>query len=165
MPLQLPPHRRMSRVLQPILLGRAQPQHLCAARDQLRQLALRRARRWRDRRPQRVPELGQDGGIEPIGFRQTALGARKVAHLPRIDDRHRDPARAQRRHRGAFITARGFTNDMHGSEAADPAYQRALTGRRVGELPCLRPRRCGRVQIEGGFGNIHSDIDAGLRHS
>ena len=79
--------------------------------------------------------------------------------MTRVDYRNHYTGRVQGGHDGAFIAACGFADDVHGSQSLQPTHQGAVALRVVGKLTELRAGSAGGVQIQGEFGDIHSDVD------
>ncbi len=58
-------------------------------------------------------KLGQQRGIDPIGFGAQGAGFGEVPHPRGFDNRHGDAGLVAGGHDGLLITARGFTDDQH----------------------------------------------------
>jgi len=159
--LQLAAHGGMGQMFEAVVFGSADLLELLAAGNQFGQLALGQAGRGGCGGLEAPPEVGQDRGIEAVGFGEMALGAREIAHVTGIDDSDGESGGLEGGAGGAFIAAGGFTDDLERTERAQPTQQGALAGSVIGELPHLWARRTWDMQVEGGFGDIHSDIDEG----
>ena len=117
-------------------------------------------------RAQRRLDLGREArqhpGVEAVGLGQDVAAAGEVAHLPRIDQRHRQPRGDQRGIHGALVAAAGLQHEPGGLQGLRPAHERGLADGRVGDPP----GGLGRVHrdIQMIAGNIHAEIRR-LRHS
>ena len=81
-----------------------------------------------------LPEEGQHLRIQGIGLGQLAGGAGEVAHLQRVDDRHRQPGRLQRRHGRRLIAPRRLQHHQLGrAGSCRRADQGGDAGRVVGK--------------------------------
>jgi hypothetical protein len=97
-------------------------------------------------------KLGEHASIDAVGFFQPAEGLGEVAHLPRIDDRHREPGGRERTRGPRFIAPGSFEHNDSRLKRAHPLDQRGPPVLVVGRLP---PR--GQIGRPG-------DIQRGLRH-
>jgi len=61
-------------------------------------------------------ELGQDGGVESIGFGVLAEGLGEIAGLPRIDQGHGQVGVLDRQETGTFVSSGGFKDDQTGRQ-------------------------------------------------
>ena len=97
-----------------IAFGEDHLDDLTAARRQFTQGLCRCRRHGSGRRPDCLGEMGDRGGIEPIGLGKLAGGARKIADLARVDHRQRQLRRGQRAGNNAFLSA-GRRHDRSGA--------------------------------------------------
>jgi hypothetical protein len=95
-------------------------------------------------------------GVEGVGLGQLANGAGEVAHLARIDHRHRQPSLRQGRDQGHFAPAGGFQDDEgrgQRPEASDEVGDAALIVR--GD-PLPGGRAHGDIQLR--FGDVNPNV-------
>lgn len=98
----------------------------------------------------------EDAGIDAIGFGAAAGAASEVADLPWIDDGDGDAGLAEGLDDGALPTACGFTDDVaRGLQRIQESEEGGASSRIVGKSAGVIVV----MEIEGGFGDIKSDID------
>ena len=103
---------------------------------------------------------GQQGRIPRVGLGPLPTGPGEVAHVARIDHRHRQPGHGQRRGDGLLEPTGRLQHDQGGWGRAQLGDQRGDAVLVVGERPDDRGSGLGRLRIAGGRG----DIEPGLGH-
>jgi hypothetical protein len=161
MPLQLAAQVGMRQVFQAVVFGGHLLLELGATGDQLGQVGLGRAGGGTGVRLQAAPVVSQDGGIEAVGFGVAALGTSEVAGLAGIDDGDPEFGRGEGGNGSAFIAAGGSADDADGAEFAQPGDEGAVAGAVIRELVGFGVGLGLGVEVEGGFSDIHSDVDEG----
>ena len=99
----------------------------------------------------------EHGGINRVALGAAALRQCEVTDLGWIDDGYGQVPGMQPGDHGLFVATGGFTNNMHCGNRAQERQEAAMTRWGVGQhaLSALE------VELQGGFGNIHSGVDGG----
>ncbi|HEY4984536.1 MAG TPA: hypothetical protein VIJ24_05690 [Verrucomicrobiae bacterium] len=99
--------------------------------------------------------VGEDGGIEGVVFGTLALGASEVPDLSGVEPAHGLGGDVAGGEQSLFITASGFTNDLHLADGLHLLQQlgAAFWGIIQAVLAAVE------MELEGGLGDIHSGID------
>jgi hypothetical protein len=139
----------------PVALGGEQLDQLAAARHQRGEGATRLVREGPRLWPDRVGEVGEDGGIQAVGFGQGARGTGKVADLAGVDGYHGQAGGRQGCGEWPLQAAGGFQDDECGRQGAEAQHERGAGGFHVVYTPRL-PTRTHR-DIQEGFGDINAD--------
>lgn len=129
--------------------------HLAPAGYHLRK-ALRRLARQRPRLgADRLSEVGDQLGVEPVGLGEPPGGAREGSHLGRIDHRQRQPGPGDPGRHGDLETARGLEHDEHRIDRSEPVHQR----RDAGAVPAHDESfsRRAKMHVEAILGNVDDD--------
>ena len=127
---------------------------LAAALDQRGQPVGQRAG-WRGgTRAHGGAELGDDGGVDRVGFGSPATGPGVMPDASGLDDAGGDPRCPDGADRGLFVTAGGLTDELDGGMFLEEAYQSAVAGGRIGQLLEL----AGEVEGQGGLGHIQAGV-------
>ena len=145
-------------------LGDQHFQELFAATDQFGQLLLVLGTRGSGFGVEGLAIIGQNLGIEGIGFGALALGTSEKPDASRVKDADGDGGLVQGRDQFAFITAGGFTDDLDSRDFGQEFKQSAIAGVGVGQVM----EATGQVKLQVKLGNIQADIDSShcvLAHS
>lgn len=108
-------------------------------------------------------EVSQDASIESVGLGEDAARASEVANLARIDNAKRDGMLVEALDESILITAGGLTNEVRTKlnlERFDSSLELQKTSGRVWKGEGLIPKS----EINGGLGDIGSDVDNGNGH-
>ena len=122
--------------------------------DELGQLVQQRALRRAGFRLQQRAQAGEQGGIDPVGLGEPAGRLGKAAGLARIDLGEGQPCRTERALEAPVIGAGGLEHDALDGLAREPAEQRLVPGRVVGDPS----RRAARMQVDVEV--VFCDVDA-----
>jgi len=73
-----------------------------------------------------LAEVGDDGGVNDVGFGESAQRFGEVAYLPRVDDDGGEPLGEQGPHGSLVIGPGGFKEDAFRRVRADPGTSSAM---------------------------------------
>ena len=107
--------------------------------------------------------IGQEKGIDAIGFGELAAGAGKVARQAGIDDADGDAGLVQGSDEGLVVRPGGFADDVDGLGTFNKALaQESKAGGVIGNGG--RELHAGTTQIDGEFGDIGAEVDRRGEH-
>jgi hypothetical protein len=101
--------------------------------------------------------VGEDGGIDGIGFGAPALGPGEVTDAAGFDDADGNIGGLKRQHDRLFIAAGGFTNDVRSAVRAQQFEELGMTFGIIGE----GVETAGEVELQRKLGNIEADMEDG----
>ena len=104
--------QRVGVMLGAVVFGGEAEDELAAALADIRQALLLGGQRRSGRRLKGLAVMGQDGGVDGIGFGALTLGAREVTDSCGFDDADRDAGGLEDANHGQFITAGGLADQM-----------------------------------------------------
>lgn len=153
-------HRRAE---QPILLGSDHLLQLATACHQCTECSCGGIWQGAYLRLDGFGKMRQHRGIQSVRLGQLTRGTRKIAHLARVDDHHRQAGQAKLSRDQHLVAAGRFQHNAFGLTLAQLLDQPCYTGRVVADLPA-RPSRAHR-HIQAGFTDINSDPLCRVGHS
>ena len=125
--------------------------------SQLNQLALRFGHNGRGFGFEAISVVSEQHGVDAVGFGVLARGLSGGARLSRVDNRHEDLGLMQREDHRTFIAAGGFADHMGADNWFELFAKFFDVSWRVFEFRLLALT----IDLEGGFGDIDSDMDSG----
>jgi hypothetical protein len=151
-------NERVMMMFLPQLLLSEEVEQFLPAIDQGFETQLRSRRHEGGRWLEEPAIVGQDEGINTVGFGEQATGPGKITHLAGIDQRERDLILVEGLQEWIFISTGSFTDHLDRTAATAEVAQEALM-----TLVIMRKsvsgQVCQRAGIEGEFGNIQAQIE------
>ena len=99
--------------------------------------------------------VGEDGGIDGIGFGALALGAGEIADSAGFQDADGEVGGLEHTHDGLFVTAGGFTDDVGVGVGTEEFEELGMTFGIIGHGVEVT----GQMQLQRKLGNIEADME------
>jgi len=150
-------------IAQPTTLPMDLLQELISSLDQFDQLPVLWGEGFLGSRMEGRSVLGEDFGIDSVGFGGAAFGAGEVTELARVDAGERDLGLMEGIHQGLFVPSGGLQDDMEGvREGTKPLEELLSAFRSIGESAKVGLRGGRHIHIELLGSHIDSDVDGCL---